>query len=302
MAQALIYYAEQHVPSVKDPARIGYAIEALLPFWGELPLSAIRRETCNAYARQRRKVVRRDPETKQVLETAPIAAGTVRKEPGTLQAAINLCAEEGRLINPPKVPLPEKPAAQDRWLSRNEAARLLRAAWRNPGSKHLARFILVALYTGTRKTRILRLLFMPHISGGHVDIERGKLYRLAPGEVETKKRQPHIRMPRKLWAHMRRWQTNQARWVIEHNGQGVGEIKTAWATALKGAGLEGSGVKPHTLRHTAITWAMQNGADIYEASGYFGVSVQTMMEVYAHHHPDYQQGTLDAIDRGGRKL
>ena len=34
---------------------IGFAIDALSPFWGELPVSAIKGETCRAYVRHRAK-------------------------------------------------------------------------------------------------------------------------------------------------------------------------------------------------------------------------------------------------------
>lgn len=302
VAQALSIYANEHAAGVKDPARIAYAIEALVPFWGELPVAAIRRETCKAYGRQRRKVTKRDKATGAPIETTPVSAGTVRKELGTLAAAINYCAEEGYLINPPKVHLPERPAPKDRWLERHEAARLLHAARRNPESRHIARFILVGLYTGTRKTAILRLRFMPHLSGGHIDLERAMMYRRSAAQAESKKRQPPVPIPRELMRHLRRWSRNDARFLIEHRGQGVSDIKTAWATVVREAGLEGTGVTPHTLRHTAITWAMQAKGDIYQCAGYFGVNIETMFKVYAHHHPDYQQDAVRAIGRGGRKL
>lgn len=302
VAQALSIYANEHAVGVRDPARIGYAIEALVPFWGELPVAAIRRETCKGYGKQRRKVTKRDKETRAPIETAPVSAGTIRKELGTLAAAINYCAEEGYLINPPKVHLPERPAAKDRWLERHEAARLLHAARRNPESRHIARFILVGLYTGTRKTAILRLRFMPHLSGGHIDLERGRMYRRSAAQTESKKKQPPVSIPPRLLSHLRRWGRNQARFVIEHSGQGIGSIKTAWATAVREAGLEGTGVTPHTLRHTAITWAMQAGGDPHQCAGFFGIDQATLFKVYSHHHPDYQEDAVRAIGRGGRKL
>ena len=106
VAEALNIYATEHAPTVADPARIAYAIGPLVRFWGELPVSAIKRESCRAYCRQRRKVVKRDPVTKEVLESAPASVGTTRKELGTLAAAVNYCASEGHLVNPPAVRLP----------------------------------------------------------------------------------------------------------------------------------------------------------------------------------------------------
>lgn len=302
MAEALSIYGEEHAPTVSDPARIGHALVALIGWWGERPVYSITKETCRAYGRSRVKPGRRHPETREVVEWLPVAQGTIRRELGALSAALTYCKDEGRLLNPPKVHLPTKPEPKDRWLTRDEAAALVWAAWRNPESKHLARFILVALYTGTRKTAILRLRFMANTSGGWIDLESGLLYRRGQGQVETKKRQPPTRLPRQLIAHARRWHGRGARWVVDYSGNGVLSIKTAWATAVEAAGLSDTGATPHTLRHTAITWAMQGRADIWETAGFFGVSPETMHRVYAHHHPDHQQSTIRAIEGRGRKL
>lgn len=302
IAEVLSLYAEEHAPTVVDPARIGYAIAPLLSWWGERPVVAITKETCRAYHRSRVKAGRRDPETGEVLEWLPVSQGTVRRELGALAAALSYAKGEGRLLNPPKVHLPEKPESRDRWLNRSEAAALLRAAWRNPDAKHLARFILVALYTGTRKSAILRLGYLPSTTGGWIDVENGLLFRRGQGQRVTSKKQPPARLPRQLVAHVRRWQRRGSRWVVDYDGNGVGSIKTAWATAVEAANLGGTGVTPHTLRHTAITWAMQAGADPWESAGYFGVSIETMMRTYAHHHPDHQQSTIQALEGRGRKL
>ncbi len=42
----LTIYAEEHAHTVADPARIGYAIDALLPFWANMKLSHVKGETC----------------------------------------------------------------------------------------------------------------------------------------------------------------------------------------------------------------------------------------------------------------
>ena len=179
VATALDTYGREHAPTCKDPERIGYAIAALTPILGSLPISSIAGEVCRRYARTRDK-----------------APGTIRKELSTLQAALNYCHAEGYLTIAPKVRLPAKPAPRDRWLTRDEAARLLRAAYRNPRSKHLSRFILVAIYTGTRSEAILRMRFMPNTEGGWVDTEAGMMYHRGVGVAETKKRQPPIPIPR----------------------------------------------------------------------------------------------------------
>ena len=82
--------------------------------------------------------------------------------------------------------------------------------------------------------------------------------------------------------------------VIHFRGHFVASVKTAFAALRQETGIE---VTPHTLRHTAITWAMQAGVPIHEAVGYFGVSRQTMERVYIHHHPDHLSAARAAMER-----
>jgi len=82
--------------------------------------------------------------------------------------------------------------------------------------------------------------------------------------------------------------------VIHFRGQFVASVKTAFLALRRETGID---VTPHVLRHTAITWAMQAGVPIHEASGYFGVSRQIMERVYIHHHPDHMRSVREAMER-----
>ncbi len=278
VAACLDLYGTERAPHVRDPERIADCIQALVPVLGPLPVGAITGEVCRRYAKARQR-----------------APGTVRKELGTLAAAINHCHAEGYLTAAPKIRLPAKPAPRDRWLARDEVAKLIRAARRNPKARHLCKFILVAAYTGTRKEAILGLRFMPHTRGGHVDTEAGLMYRRASGKAETKKRQPPIPVPPRLLAHMRRWKRAGARHVVEVQGASVANVKTAWRTALAASGI--AHATPHDLRRTAITWAMQAGMDRWQASGFFGVTLDVIESTYGHHHPDYLRGAAELMGR-----
>lgn len=275
--EALNLYATEHADHTAAPERIGYAIAALSTFWGKLPVSAIKGETCRRYARQRKR-----------------SDATVRRELGVLRAAIGHCVREGYLLSAPAVTLPPKPAAKERWLTRDEAAKLIRAARKLDRGAHLARFLLIGLYTGTRKGAILGLRFQPHVNGGWIDTEQGLLYRRGAGQRETKKRQPPARLPSRLLAHLRRWERQGARWAVEYQGGRVGDVQTAWEAARKAAGLPD--VTPHTLRHTAITWALQGGARTWDVAGYFGVSIKVIEEVYGHHSEDHQSTAREAME------
>lgn len=281
VAQALVLYGEKRAGKVEDPARIGYAIAALDAFWGDLPVREITSDMCELYCEKR-----------------GVSHGTLRRELGCLKAAINFALPPG--LARPAISMPERPPAKDRWLTRDEAARLLRAARRHPETRHLTRFILLKLYTGSRKTVLLRLKYMEHAGGGWVDLDRGFLYRKPRGSKTTKKRAPSVRIPKRLLAHLKRWRkTSASGWVVEYDGAGVASVKTAWKRVVKEAKLPG--VTPHTLRHTAVTWAMQVGANEWEVCGFFGMSMRTLEETYAHHHPDFQANAVDAANRGGRR-
>lgn len=294
----LALYGEEHAPHVSAPWRIGYAIEALLPFWSGRKVSEVMGSTCRAYAKSRISRFGK-----------PISPGTIRRELNVLQAAINYCEKEGKLTTMARVTLPSRPAPKERWLTRQEAAWLLRAA-RNLriDGRHLADFILCGLYTGSRKTTILSLhIDNPTMLGGHVDTVQGLIYRKPTSKVMTLKRQGAARLPARYLSYLRRQAKNGRKYVVQdYRGNRVGEIKHGWQRAIqlaselaraKGIDIDLSDVTPHTLKHTAITWSLQKGSSTWDAAGYFSTSVQTIEKVYGHHSPDHHKTAVEAINR-----
>ena len=244
--------------------------------------------------------------------------GGARRDLEDLRAAINHHQREGLHRGSVRVWLPPKGLPRNRWLTRSEAAALIWACWRcrevhtihrgkNKGQKiatvkrplcHIARFVLIGQYTGSRAGAIASASPDAAIGRSYVDLDRGVFYRLAQGKNETKKKQPPVPLPSRLLAHMRRWKRLKliARHFVEFNGVGILSVKTGFARAVKLAGLSGK-ITPHTLRHTAATWLMQNGVDPWEAAGYLGMSVETLLRVYGHHHPDHLRGAVEGITR-----
>lgn len=285
VADVLAIYGEEHAPTTADPARIGYAIQALLPFWGELPVSAVKGATCRRYVAER-----------------GVSPGTARRELGCLGAALSYCEREGYLISAPRVTLPPKPETNQRALERHEVAALIRAA-RRRGQHHVARFILISIYTGTRMDAVLNLrLEGPSAVGGWFDLDAGLLYRRGEAERATAKRRTPARLPRQLLAHARRWRAMGFTWAVEYRGCRVGSIKTAWRGIVEEAGLEGK-VTRHTLKHTAITWAIRGGATLADAAGFFATTQETIEKTYWHLSPHFQGGAVAAIEGNrGRNL
>jgi len=209
--------------------------------------------------------------------------------------------------------LPEAPQPRERWLTRQEAARLIRAAWRQRReranfhtTKHIARFILVAVYTASRAGDVCGALLLPSTNRGFVDLDRGIFRRKPSDKRETSKRQPTVPLPPRLLAHMRRWQRLgiSRHSVIERQGRAVGRIRSGWDNAVEAAGLATDDprrkVTPHTLRHTAISWYLASGTDIELVSQYTGCSVQTIRKVYRHALPNIFNPVLEAASKFGR--
>jgi len=289
VTSALAHYAEKHAPKTEDPERIAYAIEALDLWWNGFTVEQVTPDACEDYIAARRN---------GLAGRRPASDGTIRRELSCLRAALRFCHNRGHLASVPVVTLPPRPQGKDRWLTRDEVAALIRAARKSSDTRYLARFILVALYTGSRKTVVLRLKFQPHTMGGHVSLATSKLFRKDRSQRQTKKLAPPVSLPSRLSAHLRRWARNGSAWVIEHDGCGIGDIRNDWAKICKIAGVRN--VTPHTLRHTAITWAMQSGANVWHVSGYFGVSLDTLEKEYAHHHPDHMKTAVTAANTMGK--
>jgi integrase len=162
--------------------------------------------------------------------------------------------------------------------------------------RHLARFILIGLYTGTRAAAIASASPVALEGRSFIDVDRGIFYRLPQGAAATSKRQPPVPLPPRLLAHLRRWRDKgiAKHHFVEFNGRPVKSVKTAFKRAVSLSKLQGK-VSPHTLRHTSATWLMQIGVSTWEAAGFLGMSEKTLRDVYGHHHPDYLQGAAKAI-------
>jgi hypothetical protein len=67
------------------------------------------------------------------------------------------------------------------------------------------------------------------------------------------------------------------------------------------SGSSGTARAEQALAALRINVRKRNGADIYRASGFFGVSPQMIVKVYGHHHPDCQKDVGDAVTGHGKR-
>lgn len=301
IGDVLTVYADDVAPNTSRPREIEQIILRLNAFFGAMTVSEIKGKTCRDYAthRQTQSGARRDLEI--------------------MRAAVRYYHKEHGLDVLPAFTLPKKSLPKDRYLTRSEAAALLMATlgWEKIGSgdnaywrrrkmhkgKHLARLILIGLYTGTRPGAVKSLQWIRNTQGGWADMDRGVIFRRADGEhVAHNKRKTPVKIAKRLMAHMRRWkrldgwtdQKTGLRYIVHYQGRPFVKENKAFRNTIAAAGLD-SLVTPHVLRHTRGTWLAQAGVKSTEAAASLGLTVEEYERTYLHNDPDFQAEAADAF-------
>ncbi len=305
-------YVREHAPHAASPEFIAHTAAPILNWWSGKTLADVRGKTSREYVvwRTAQFVANTTKERKDGSMPTPrkVSESTARHELSTLRAAINYWhGEYGPLPAVPVVTLPEMADPKADWLTRSVAAAFVRISRRTRACGHIARFTLIGTYTGTRPGAILALKWIPSTASGWVDLEAGVLHRRGTGQRRSNKRQPPVKLPDALLAHMRRWRQADLELaartgrpvlhVVHFYGRPVEKLRRSWETIATAAGVPD--MTPHVVRHTAATWLMQDGKDIYQTAGFLGMSVDTLLRVYGHHHPDFQSEVANSAR--GRK-
>ena len=259
-----LYLAEKD-KTAAAPARLREAWKPLAPHFANLRPDQIGRDLCRSYASARR--------------AKGVGAGTIGKELGTLRAGLRWADPH----TPAIIELPSLPPPRERYLTRDEARRLVA----NAAPPHVKLFIVLALTTAGRKEAILELTW------DRVDFDRG-IIRLGEGERRTKGRAtvPLHDMARPMLLEARRGAITD--YVIEWGGRRLFSIRKGFAQAGRRAQLRG--VTPHVLRHTSAVWMAEAGVPMSEVAAYLGHSDTRITErVYARFSPDHLRRAAAAI-------
>lgn len=318
VADVLWIYFDNHIDPEKpdeehtaDDRALVQCIGRLNEYWGAKMLSEVNTNAGKGYVKHR-------------ISNGG-GQGGARRDLETLRAAVNHHSKENLHYGNVSVWLPKRGEPRDRWLTRSEAAKMIWTAYRyresqtiHVGAKkgqkiltdrrplrHVARFLLIGCYTGTRAGAIASASRLRVAGKSYVDMEHGLFYRRQIGKKATKKRQTPVPLPPRLLAHLRRWaRLGLAKeHFVEFNGRPVKSVKKAFRKVVELAEIDTmlGPVVPHTLRHTAATWLMLNGTSIWEAAGYLGITVEVLERVYGHHHPDFHAAAADGITRKPKK-
>jgi integrase len=266
-----VYLAYQNGAKLIGKASVENSWKALKPFWGGLRVDQITRDRCEAYIRQRKKAGKAD--------------GTILKELSTLRCAVNWVNKQ----NPAVFAMPSNPPPRDRWLTEHEFFRLLEAAsdW-----FHLVVFLHLAIATAGRKEAILEMKW---------EQVSWQMNRVSLGHKAGGKARAVVPMGKTLRAVLQdAYAKRRTEFVIEYQGEAVKNIKKAFASAVKKAGLKN--VTPHDMRHTAAVWMAGAGVPMEKIAQYLGHSDSRITEkVYARFAPEHLADAAAALDVGFMK-
>lgn len=307
VADAVAIYLTDRAPDHADPAKTARNLTQILEWWGDKSLADVHDTNCRAYIAWRCKMPIKSAKPEITGNAARMVTPQgARPELEYLRAAIRYHYRKKLHSEHVDVWLPPKGAPRSRSLVRSEVARMVWIAWRrrenakvlrgprkglpvlspNRPSRHIAKFTLIGVYTGSRATAISSAAFRPTPGHSWIDLKTGLFYRRDQLELETSKRTPTVQIPRRLLMHLRRWRVKNPsqKFVIEYRGRPVKEVNNGFRVIAQLAGL-GDDVVPHTLRHTCATWLSQRGAAMSAAAAFLGMSEIIYDKVYRKFSP-----------------
>ena len=238
-----------------------------------------------------------------------VSRATVNRQRACLSKMFSCAIDWGYLngSNPVKrVKKFPEPQGRVRFLSEDEAAKLLKAA-----TDHLKPILLTALHTGGRLSEILTLRWRD------IDLERRIVYFDHAHTKSGKQREvpmsdeihtmltSHRETSKALCQHCDATPQNDHgdEPVFTFAGKAIGTVRTTFLTARIRAGL-GREVTFHVLRHTFASWFMINGGDLFRLQRFLGHSSINITQRYAHMSPDFVTGGKAFIGppRGGSSI
>ena len=222
-----------------------------------------------------------------------VSNATVNRTMEVVRSILRKAAIEWDWIDrAPAVRMLPEPKRRIRWLTREEAQRLIEEL-----PEHLAEMVRFSLATGLRKANVTGLEW------SQVDLQR----RVAWIHSDQAKARKAIGIPLNAEAilALRRQMEKHPQFVFTHRGKPVRNANTkAWKAALGRAGIED--FRWHDLRHTWATWHVQAGTPINVLQELGGWESADMVRRYAHLAPDHLAEFAERLSRpraiGGTNL
>lgn len=223
-----------------------------------------------------------------------ISDSSINRELEVLSAAINNARNklEWGLPNPVQGRMLKEPEARVRWITRDEAGRLLDAA-RASRSPYLADLLALALNTGMRREEMLGLEWR------RVDLQAGLIHLEGRHTKSGKRRSVPINKAARAAmlsrARFRAEHCPASPWVFcrQHGGR-IEDARKGFLAACAKAGIED--FRFHDLRHTCAAWLVSVGVPLSEVRDLLGHCSVVMTERYAHLAPERVRSAVAMLD------
>jgi site-specific recombinase XerD len=179
----------------------------------------------------------------------------------------------------------KEPPPLERYLTKEEAERLIAVS-----PLYLRDIIIFALGTGVRKSEMFNLKWD--------DVVINEIFKYGEITVIGKgNKRRTIRMNKTVYNLLvRKSKEKNSLYVFPSmkTDKNLTHVKRSFASALKKAGIEN--FRFHDLRHTAASWMVQGGADLYSVQKILGHSSIRTTQRYAHLSPGYLESEIGKID------
>ncbi len=286
-AEALDAYIKSRMGKVEAMKRL---IECTVPLkekMGHLRVDQVGQRQWNEYAATRVRKPNPRRKTLEGYEPQPVSPGTLRREFNVMRAALRQSWKDGNLTKPPVLEVPRDSAPRDRFLTKQEARRLLDAC----ETPHVRVFLALAMFTGARKGSILALTWdRVHFDSGRVDFQE-------PGRSLTVKRRAVVPMAptlRKELEEASRLRTCD--YVVEWNSKRITYgLRWSFKRLCERAGLTWMPT-PHHFKHSVASWMAMNKVPIDQAADWLATDPKTLWNVYRKFDPSYLEEVTSTFD------
>jgi integrase len=212
----------------------------------------------------------------------PLTTAAVNRELALIRHLLRLaCDEWGTLATVPRIRLEKEPQGRLRWLTQEEAIRLL-AKCRESKNVVLADLVEFCVFTGLREGEALGLTWE------RVDRSRGVVLL----EVTKSGRRREVPLNSEADAVLVRCGPRDGGLVFGTTSWYV--FRSHWQDAVAAAKIDN--FRFHDLRHTFASWAVQHGATLQEVKDLLGHSSLAMVMRYAHLSPEHLRRAVGRLD------
>lgn len=286
VSEAFEWYKRDRMPDMAYPQRPDQAWRSLGPVFGHLSADAITPDVVKKYEAARKR--------------KGSAVGTIRRDLVVLSAVLNHAYSLKKLTHKPHVPLPQGGKRREQWLTPDQVTHMIATAkmestMNKKAPTWLHPFVVLAAYTGQRRTAILNLTWE------QVDFQNGTINFEESSDPlrHRRKGRGFVPMAPELEACLLN--------ILPLGKPRTGRIFSSdmfptsfdyhWKKFITKAGLP-AGTTPHVIRHSTATNLVQSGTSIIETAKILGHKNSAITEkTYVKFTPKFLRPAIESLSR-----